>query len=666
MSKDSAHDKPIRILLTGGGTGGHVYPILAIHELLTRELSVSSTLYVGVRGRAEEKIVPRLGIPIEFIVAAPISGLSPWRLLPALGKILLGTLQALAIMLRFRPQLVLAAGGYASAPVCFAAFLLRPILRAPLVIHEQNVMPGLMNKLASLFAHVVMVSFQETSFFLWNNRCVYSGYPVRTEFLSPPDRQACRRRLGVPSQDLVVLAYGGSLGSRSINRLMMGGLPDLGESSRSVTVIHAAGLGGGEYPAWKETAALLRAACPPGVEPQQVGEELHVVLADGRAVYRLAPYLHNIAEQLAAADLVVCRAGAGTLAEITAMGRAAIVVPKRGLPGDHQEHNAIHLAEEGGCEVLFERQAADGVDFVEPEEFRALLAGLLADPARLDALENKAQGVFFRKFAERIVSTIRAVIAREAVPFMPDIVAPPMVRIHKQVDLLVDFLRSQPPDSFYRRLYAIKMEEHLASRDWRVVNVGIKLAGALGRRDRAAELVRLFDSGNGFMRRNVLKALEHMGGDVPDVERLLTRAVNDSYFEVRAAAFPLAVVHAARVANDADLVERMRRAVVRRFQHFQVRMEGLRAMALLLPFGSYVRLAWRFRYTANVRVRRAILEGVQAALEAGRLAERDLDLAERLLNDLLVTTSDFSPQFRIRERYVELYRRLEDTRRVSG
>lgn len=666
MSKDSASDKPIRILLTGGGTGGHVYPILAIHELLTRELAVSSTLYVGVRGRAEEKIVPRRGIRIEFIAAAPISGLSPWRLLPALGRIMLGTLQALAIMLRFRPQLVLAAGGYASAPVCFAAYLLRPILRAPLVIHEQNVMPGLMNKLASLFAHVVMVSFKETSFFLWNNRCVYSGYPVRTEFGAPPQRLVCRRRLGVPARDLVVLAYGGSLGSRSINRLMMGVLPDLERCGRSVTVIHAAGLGGGEYAAWKETAALLRAACPPGVEPQQVGEELHVVLADGRVVVRLAPYLHAIAEQLAAADLVVCRAGAGTLAEITAMGRAAIVVPKRGLPGDHQEHNAIHLAETGGCEVLFERQAPDGVDFVEPEEFRAVLASLLADPARLETLEKRAHAAFFRKFGERIVSTVRAVLAREPVAFMPDIVAPPMVRIHKQVDLLVDFLRGQPADSFYRRLYTIKMEEHLASRDWRTVNTGIKLAGALGCRDRMSELVRLLDTGNGFIRRNVLKALEHMGGEVPDLERLLARAVSDSYFEVRAAAFPLAAAHAERVARDVELVERMSRAVLRRFQHFQVRMEGLRALALLMPFSSYVRLAWRFRYDANVRVRRAILEGVHAALEGGRLAERDLDLAERLLNDLLVTTSDFSPQFRIRERYVELYRRLDQARKVAG
>ena len=166
MKSEPSRDKPMRVLLTGGGTGGHVYPILAIHDLLTREMVIASTLYVGMRGRAEETIVPRFGIPLRFITTAPISGLSPWRLLPSLGKVLLGTLQALAILLRFRPHLVLAAGGYASAPVCFAAFLLRPLLRAPLVIHEQNVMPGLMNKLASLFADVVMVSFRETSFFL--------------------------------------------------------------------------------------------------------------------------------------------------------------------------------------------------------------------------------------------------------------------------------------------------------------------------------------------------------------------------------------------------------------------------------------------------------------------------------------------------------------------
>ncbi|HPS78912.1 MAG TPA: UDP-N-acetylglucosamine--N-acetylmuramyl-(pentapeptide) pyrophosphoryl-undecaprenol N-acetylglucosamine transferase [Thermoanaerobaculaceae bacterium] len=663
MTREGKQDKPIRVLLTGGGTGGHVYPILVIHELLRQQVPVASSLYVGTKGRAEEKIVPRAGIPLELIAAAPISGLSPWRLLPSLGKILLGTLQALWILLRFRPHLVLAAGGYVSAPVCFAAFLLRPLLRAPLVIHEQNVMPGLMNKLASLFASVVMVSFPETSFFLWNNRCVYTGYPVREEFLRERDRAACRARLGLSPDHLVILAYGGSLGSRSINRLMLGALSRLDQVGRPITVVHAAGLGGGEYAAWEETAGLLLAACPTGASPLPQGEGLVASLANGRVTYRLQPYLHDIADYMAASDLVVCRAGAGTIAEITAMGRAAVVVPKRGLPGDHQEHNAIRLAEEDGCAVVFERRAADGVDFVDLDEFWALLGGLLRDPGRLDVLQDKAHTAFFRRFAPKTIETMTAALGREAIAFMPDIVAPALVRIHKQVDVLVDFLRAQPPESFFRQLYAIKMEECLASGDWRTVNVGIKLAGALGRCDRVGDLLRHFRNGNPFMRRNVLKALEHMGCEVPGLEELLARAVGDTYFEVRAAAFPLATANSARVARDLALAERLRMAVERRFQHFLVRVEGLRSLPMLLPYAAYFRVAWRFRYDANVRVRRAILEGSLAALDAGRLGEKDLEMAERLLNDMLITTSDFTPQFRIRERYVELYRRLGEARR---
>ena len=115
---------------------------------------------------------------------------------------------------------MLASGGYVSAPVCFACALIGVVRRFPLVIDEQNVMPGLMNKVASLFADVVMVSFKETAFWLWSNRCVYTGYPVREEFLEEWDREAARRQLGLPADRFVVLVYGGWLGSRSINRLM--------------------------------------------------------------------------------------------------------------------------------------------------------------------------------------------------------------------------------------------------------------------------------------------------------------------------------------------------------------------------------------------------------------------------------------------------------------
>jgi len=162
--RDMKRKHGIRLLLTGGGTGGHVYPILAIYDLLRRELGISDVLYVGSRGRAEEKIVPRWNIPLRYVKCAPVSGLGAWQLLPSIWKNLVGTLKATLILLRFRPQMILASGGYVSAPVTFASFLLRPLLAAPLIIEEQNVMPGLMNKVASLFARLVMDSYPETPY----------------------------------------------------------------------------------------------------------------------------------------------------------------------------------------------------------------------------------------------------------------------------------------------------------------------------------------------------------------------------------------------------------------------------------------------------------------------------------------------------------------------
>jgi UDP-N-acetylglucosamine--N-acetylmuramyl-(pentapeptide) pyrophosphoryl-undecaprenol N-acetylglucosamine transferase len=648
------------VLLTGGGTGGHVYPILAIHRLLEEHFQVEETLYLGSAGRAEEKIVPRAGIGLRFIASAPISGLSPWRLLPALGRNVLGTLQALFILLRFRPTLVLASGGYVSAPVCFAAFLAKLFLRMPLVVDEQNVMPGLMNKAASLFADVVMVSFKETAFWLWSTRCVYTGYPVRGEFLKEWDSAEARRALGLPEDRVVILVYGGSLGSRSINRLMAATLSRLAELPRPVLVIHSTGLGGPEYAAWDDTLKVLQAACPAGATTTVTDGSTELSLAGGRVTYRLVPYLHAIASTMAAADLVVCRAGAGTIAEITAMGKPAIVVPKRGLPGDHQEHNAIQLAEQQGCEVLFERRGEDGMDFVAPEEAWSVLSRLLTHPERLALLAQKAREAAARRSGQEILATIEAVLARESVLFMPEIVVPKTVQMELQVDRLVELLRRQGEDSFYRRLYSIKMEEALESPDWQRVNRGIKLAGALRRTDLIPELLRHFSAGNGFVRRNVLTALRHLECYSPVLPELLMKALDDSYFEVRSGAFALAAAYATSVRTDRHVVAKMAAVAGRRFERFEVRVQALRCLPSLVPFAEYQRIAWRYRFAANVRMRQAILDGVRAALDAGFLDQHEVAAARRFVSDMLITTSDFAPQFRIRESFRSLAAELED------
>jgi UDP-N-acetylglucosamine--N-acetylmuramyl-(pentapeptide) pyrophosphoryl-undecaprenol N-acetylglucosamine transferase len=650
----------IRLLLTGGGTGGHVYPLLAIHELLREKIGISDTLYVGSRGRAEERIVPRAGIRMRYVVSAPVSGLSPWRLLPAIWKNLIGTLHAILILLRFRPHLILASGGYVSAPVTFAAFLLRPFLRAPLLIDEQNVVPGLMNKVASLFAKAILVSFPETPFFLWNNRCVHAGYPVRRELLESMDAASCRKKLGIPEGRFVILVYGGSLGSRSINRLITGVIPEFLKQARDLLIVHSAGLAEGEYNAWEETSRSITEACPQGTVFSESGAGMEASFHGGHVVFRSKTYLHDIADYLAAADLVICRAGAGAITEICACSKAAIVIPKRDLPGNHQEHNAIRLAENQACEVVFEHRGSDGVDFIGRGEFLSVLERLLASPGRLAELGRNARRHFNEGFAEIIVETVEDLLARQEADYVQSIVEPAGMEILKQVDLLVSFLRKQPEDSFYRRLYTIKMEEYLESPDWHVVNNGIKLIGALGRADLLPVLAKHFSSGNGFMRRNALRALDHIGVFADQIPDMLMRALQDSYFEVRAAAFSVAGRFAGQLSGNDALVARMKQAMARRFQHFDVRLEGLHVLPLFLPLDEYLRIAGRYRFAPNARLRQAILEGLRKALESGKIRGKEITLARRFVREMLITTSDFNPQFSIRDSYVQLFRGLTE------
>lgn len=650
--------KPLTVLLTGGGTGGHVYPSLALHQILRQEFPVGDVTYVGSRGRAEEKIVPKAGLPIRYIQSAPWSGLNPLAMVGSLAKTLVGMAQSIRLILKEKPDLILAAGGYVSAPVTLASFLLRPLRRPALILHEQNVVPGLMNKVASLFADAVMVSFPETPYYLWNQRCVYTGYPVRNDFLTAREPAVCRRELGVPEDAFLLLVYGGSMGSRSINRLMISALSELARLGRPIAVIHASGLSQGAYDAWSDTLQCLRRfdASVKVEEGDQPSATLQ--LSGGRLTYRVVPYLHQIAGLLAAADLVVCRGGAGTIAEVTALGKPAIVIPKRGLPGDHQELNAISLAERGGCAVVFEHRDHEGVDFVTPEDFSSVIRDLIGDPERLRQLGETAQVQFQKRFKERIVATVRHILAGEDADYVLEIAEPKSLRILKQVDSLVDFLRLQPPDSFYRQFYGIRMEEKLRSSSWEDVNLGIKLCGALQRRDKTPELLAAYDRGNGFMRRNVLQALLHLEVWDEGIPALIRKGLADRYFEVRATAIRLAGRHAAALTAEDGIVRDIRALVLRRWETFDVKAAAIRNLPLFLPLDEYLALVDGYRFARNVRLREAILEGVRRALEAKRIAPDQLERVREFVRDILITTSGFKPEFSIRGTYVDLFHRL--------
>lgn len=647
---------PVRVVLTGGGTGGHVYPALAIHEMLARAGLAGETLYLGIRGRAEEAIVPRRGLPLRFVPSAPVAGTGALGKLRALATIARGVAVALRELAVFRPRLVIATGGYASAPVVAAAFLLRPFLGLKIVLDEQNLAPGLLNKVASLLADVVLVAFRETPYFVWSTRCVHAGYPVRAAYRAArpegESRAALRARLGVPATARLVVVSGGSLGSRSLNRALaeaIGGLAEVPD----LLVVHGVGLAKGpEYDALADTTARLAAALGPRFDR----ESLTARTAGGRVYYRAAEYFHDFADWQQAADLLVGRAGAGSLAETMALGQPMIAVPKRGLPGDHQELNAVGLAERGAIEVLFERRAADGTDRVEADELAGALRALLDDPPRRAALAAAARAQATDDTEAVLLEVVGKLLAGEEPAYESEVIEPAFVRFQRQFDSLVAYLDVTAP-GLYHRLYATKIDEFLGAGHEAWVNKGIKLVGALRRADRYEELVAGLPRWRGYLRRNALAALGKAAACQPCFAAAAARGLADGYWEVRREALALVERFPVELGADLRLREGVARLAAARRENFEVRGGAIRAAALVLDERRFSALVEPLLAARSVRLREAALDALAAGLAAGRLADRGA--VRRLLERAVVTTSEFSPAFRIRERYLAAARALD-------
>lgn len=651
-----------RVVLTGGGTGGHVYPCLAIYEILRRHGLVDEALYLGLAGRAEEEIVPRHGIPLRFIPSRPFAGTTTWAKLGALASLGRGVLVSMGRLLRFRPRVVVAAGGYVSAPVIVAAFLLKPLLRLRIVIDEQNLVPGLLNKFASLFADVVLVSFKETAYFMWNNRCVATGYPVRRAYFeTPEDRSVLRRRLGVPEDALLLVVAGGSMGARSVNRALAQALPRLSRID-NLFIVHSVGLSATEdYDALADTGRWMA---------KELGEdfdakEFEARRSDGKLFYRGFRYLDNLFDYQAAADLLISRSGAGSLAEILALGKPAILVPKRDLPGDHQELNAIAVAEKGGAEVIFERRdPRSGTCRADPRELLTLVEELVASPRRLEELAAKAHAQFEAGMEEAIVGAVRGVLARSPIDFVSQVVEPRFVRFQRQFDSLVQYLdvvgRDKDVDRLYRRYYEIKLDEYLASEDFLLVNRGIKLIGALGRRDRYPFIRDNFSSFRGYLKRNALAALCKAESWEPCFADLITLGLEDAYFETRREAVALYRRFHAELQGHSELQERILALIERPFESWEVRGEAMVAAVLFLEDDEFLRRMFRFRASRRIRLREALLEAISIGLREGRFS--DPTKVRLFVKRMLITTSEFKPHFRVRARFIRVVEQLERMR----
>jgi len=354
----------VSLLIAGGGTGGHLYPGVAVARELMARVPGAAVTFVGTAAGIEARVIPREGLTLETIRSAGLKGKSPVALLRGLLLLPLSALDAWRVITRRRPSVVIGVGGYSSGPVVALAAL----RGVPTMLMEQNATPGLTNRLLSRLVRTAAVTYEE-SLATFGSKAFVAGNPVRPEFFAPgSDAPAASGRTRV-------LVFGGSQGAHAINVAMAEAAAPLAAATPGVDVTHQTG---------ERDLAMVREA----------------YAAAGLAA-RVEPFLYEMDREMRAADVIVCRAGATTLAELTAAGRAAILIPLPTATDDHQRKNADALARQGAARVIDQRELT-GARLVEA------LLGLARDGAARNRMAEAARGLARPDAARVIVDKVLA------------------------------------------------------------------------------------------------------------------------------------------------------------------------------------------------------------------------------------------------------------------
>lgn len=352
----------MNIILAGGGTGGHVIPALAIAEELRRRGHQAA--FVGTARGIETRLVPKAGFPLYLVKVGALNRVSIATRLRTLVDLPLSIFAAMRILRRFHAQAVIGVGGYAAGPATIAAVL----LRIPVVLFEPNVVPGYANRALARFAANAAVHFEQTG--RWFRSFEVTGVPVRPAFFNLPPRRG-------PQPTLLV--FGGSQGARALNHVV------------------------------RETAAELLARIPDLKLAHQTGsrefEEIRGFYTESKIRVEASPFIDDMPQSFAGADLIVCRSGASTVAEVAAAGKCALFVPFPGAADDHQLRNAELLAHAGAALLIPESE-------LNAERFVREVTALLGDPQRLAEMGGKARALAHPDAASHIAEMALSAIKR--------------------------------------------------------------------------------------------------------------------------------------------------------------------------------------------------------------------------------------------------------------
>ena len=358
----------MRVVIAGGGTGGHLFPAIALAQELRSRFPESSLLFVGAEGGIEASLLAKAGWDFEGIRASGLQGKKLPQRLRSLALIPSGLVRSRAILRRFLPDAVVGLGGYASAAMVLAGVL----ARVPTIIHEQNAFPGLANRSLGRIVDLVAVAFEQTSVFFPKGKVRVTGNPVRTELFGV-DRGAAAARLGLDPDRAALLIFGGSQGAHRLNQAMLEALPLLEAERGRLQFLHSTGT-------------------------RDLGQVRDGYRASGhRAV--VEPFFWEMAVAYAAADLCLCRSGATTVAELCALGKPAVLVPFPFAANDHQRRNAEALVAAGGARMLLDSELT-GPAVAE------IVRSFLRDRGSIEAMGQRAKRLAKPDAASRLADLV--------------------------------------------------------------------------------------------------------------------------------------------------------------------------------------------------------------------------------------------------------------------
>lgn len=360
----------MKILLAGGGTAGHINPALAIAGYAVSKNPNTKILFVGTKRGLESTLVPSAGYAIEYVNVEGLSKKLTLKNIKSLYHMLTAKSKCKKIIKNFKPDIVIGTGGYVCAPSVMAA----NSLKIPTIIHEQNVFPGSAIKLLSKDSTITAISFEDSRKYLKGAKSIlFTGNPIRPSVLSF-NRETARRNLSLSNEKLIVI-FGGSLGAAKINSVALSYI---------------------KSNAYPENCKILFATGERNFnEINTQIEKENITIADNISI---VPYIHNMDEVLNAADLVVCRSGAITVSEISALGKPAILVPSPNVTNNHQEYNARALSDNGAAITILEKDfniesLTEAVDLIlSSEETQSKMSKksiAISSVSALDIIYNK-------------------------------------------------------------------------------------------------------------------------------------------------------------------------------------------------------------------------------------------------------------------------------------